>query len=353
QPDPLMVMFVIAFWWAADRWGSQAHDRRAIGWAAAAGILGGLAILVKFSAAFFVIGGGIGVVLGRGLLPKALRHPGLWLMAALGALPGLLYLIYGVSIAGFLGRQFVGRFIPALLVSPSFYLNWLSTLGRVMDVLLLALSLIGIFLFRDRPARAFLLALWSAYLIYGLYFDYHIWSHDYYNLPLIPVVALSLSPLADVLAAVVLPVIAGSRTKAAAVLGILLFALFAVLWQSRTILKSVDYRPEAALWAEVGSLLGQDARVVALTQDYGSRLAYWGWLDAAPWPLSGDINYHGDLLGASQDFETRFMELTRKRDYFLVTMPDELALQPLLAERLAGYPIYEQGKGYVIYKLRQ
>ena len=104
-----MVMLILAFWWAADRWGRgfQSQGRHVIGWAAAAGILGGLAILVKFSAVFFVVGGGIGVLLGRRLLPEALRRPGLWLMAALGALPGLLYLIYGIFIAEFLGSSSV------------------------------------------------------------------------------------------------------------------------------------------------------------------------------------------------------------------------------------------------------
>ncbi len=118
-------------------------------------------------------------------------------------------------------------------------------------------------------------------------------------------------------------------------------------------LKSVDYRPEARMWAEIGELLGPQARVAGLMQDYGSRLAYWGWLDAAAWPVTGDINYHGGLLGAQQDFEQRFKELTTKRDFFLVTLPEELKLQPLLEEQLAQYPIYEQGEGYVIYDLRR
>jgi hypothetical protein len=106
------------------------------------------------------------------------------------------------------------------------------------------------------------------------------------------------------------------------------------------------------MWAQIGQTLGRDARVVGLTQDYGSRLAYWGWLDSAQWPAAGDLAYHVDLRGAQNDFEERFKNLTSKRDFFLVTLPNELALQPLLKERLATYPIFAQGDGYVIYDLR-
>jgi hypothetical protein len=106
------------------------------------------------------------------------------------------------------------------------------------------------------------------------------------------------------------------------------------------------------MWAEIGQTLGQDARVVGLTQDYGSRLDFWGWLDTAQWPLAGDLSYHEDLRGAQADFEERFKNLASKRDFFLVTLPDELKAQPMLKERLATYPIFAEGDGYVIYDLR-
>ncbi len=58
QPDPLMVMLLIISWWALETWGR----RPTWGWTLVAGISGGLAIFVKFPAAFFVLGGAAGVV---------------------------------------------------------------------------------------------------------------------------------------------------------------------------------------------------------------------------------------------------------------------------------------------------
>jgi 4-amino-4-deoxy-L-arabinose transferase-like glycosyltransferase len=354
QPDPLMVMLILAFWWSVNRWSSSLESGNApeTGWAVLAGLLGGMAILVKFSAAFFVVGAGLGATLGRASLRQAVRRPQVWLMAALGLLPGLLYLLYGTLVAGFLGQQFSGRFIPSLLVSPSYYLNWLSTLNHVLGTAVIALALPGAFLFRLNTGRAFALTLWGAYLLYGLYFDYHIWSHDYYNLPLIPLAALSLAPVADWFRTGLAEAPLTLRTLRLITAAAVILGLAAVLWDGRNALKSIDYRPEAARWAKIGQLLGPDARLVALAEDYGSRLAYWGWLDAAAWPLAGDISYHVGLRGAHDDFEAQFQQLALKRDFFLVTLPAELELQPLLKERLAAYPIYRQGDGYVIYDLR-
>ena len=132
-------------------------------------------------------------------------------MTVLGILPGAAYIIYGVWIAGFLGQQFGGRFIPSLFLSPSYYLGWVGMLNLVVGGVTLMLALIGLFFLRDDPARyietaggnvrdeklRFMLGLWAGYALFGLTFNYHISSHDYYSLPLIPIVALSLAPLAD------------------------------------------------------------------------------------------------------------------------------------------------------------
>jgi len=295
-----------------------------------------------------VLGGGLGAALSALSLKDVIRRPQVWTMAVLGVLPGAAYFVYGVYIAGFLGQQFSGRFIPSLLLSPTFYFNWLSTLNHVMG-LGFALALLGVFLFRK---RGFILGLWGAYFAYGLYFDYHIWSHDYYNLPLLPLAALSLSPLVAWGLARLAESTSGSRWMRGLSVAVLALGLVSVLWDVRSTLKSVDYRPDAVMWESIAQILGPDARAVALTQDYGMRLAFWGWLDTAQWPLAGDLSYHEDLRGAQADFDERFKNLASKRDFFLVTLPDELNAQPMLKERLATYPILTEGDGYVIYDLR-
>jgi hypothetical protein len=216
---------------------------------------------------------------------------------------------------------------------------------------LISLGLLGLFFVRERGPRSFLYGLWAAYLLFGLFFDYHIATHDYYHLPLIPIVAISLAPVAGWMLSQLCEVTAGGFTRAAAAL-ILLGGLVISVWNTRNQMKQVDYRPQAAFWAEIGDKLQHGPNVVALTQDYGDPLSYWGWQDALIWPNSGDIEYH-TARGGSVDLEAQFEKVTRGEAYFLVTDFEELDRQPALKQDLAGFAVHAQGTGYVIYDLQR
>ena len=354
QPDPLMVMLIIIFWWAVYEWASlspRVDGQKAWRFAILAGLFGGLAIFVKFVAAFFVVGGGVGaLLLGRRSLTEVLKQPQVYVMSALGILPGAAYAIYGVYIAGYLGQQFGGRFIPSYFLSPSYYIGWANMLNLVMGGIPLMLALLGLFFFDDEKRR-FILGLWAGYAFFGIYFNYHIASHDYYSLPLIPIVAISLSPLADIFFTRLRQLVT-TRFLHAVAYCFLLLGLFMSLWYTRTQLNAVDYRPQAKMWAEIGQKV-DGYNLAGLTQDYGSRMAYWGWQYVTSWPTYGDLIYRDDLLGAKRDFEDKFTNLVAKKDLFIVTDFTELNLQPFLKEKLKTYPIFAEGDGYIIYDLME
>jgi hypothetical protein len=115
-------------------------------------------------------------------------------------------------------------------------------------------------------------------------------------------------------------------------------------------MKHIDYRPEVQMWTEISEQIG-DKNTAGLTQDYGSRLAYWGWKTLTSWQTYGDLIYHDDLRGAQSDFEQQFAFVASKKELFLVTDFNELDRQPFLKERLAGYPIFAEGNGYIIFDL--
>jgi 4-amino-4-deoxy-L-arabinose transferase-like glycosyltransferase len=364
QPDPLMVALIVGFWWAVNRWAlaltpgpSPDYRRGGWHWVIIASLLGGLAIFVKLNAAFFVIGGALGAMLGRASLRDLVRNRQVWAMIALGILPGAAWVAYGLS-HGFLGQQFGGRFIPSLLVSPSMYLGWAEMIGNVLGLFTFALALLGLLLVNDKPTRALLLGLWGAYVAFAIFFDYHISTHNYYSLPLIPIAALALTPLADVIlvrmteatSQPALSEVEGSRAKRLLAASILTLGLVAVLWTSRVALKSTDYRPQAAFWEQMGETL-RGYRVVALTSDYGLPLAYWGWTGVTNWPDSSDIEYHA-MRGGEATFEKTFARLTKNKDLFLVTDLADLKRQPDLQARLLQFAVFSEGNGYIIYDLR-
>jgi 4-amino-4-deoxy-L-arabinose transferase-like glycosyltransferase len=377
QPDPLMVALIVGFWWAVNRWSQSltpnSHPLTLNTQYAVrntqyllASLLGGFAIFIKLNAAFFVIGGALGATLGRASIRDLLRNRQVWAMAVLGILPGLGWVIYGLT-RGFLGQQFGGRFMPELFLSPNFYLGWAQMLDNVIGLFPFALALLGLLLVDSKPTRSFLLGLWAAYLAFALFFDYHISTHDYYSLPLVPIAALALTPLADAIIGRTLAPHArlpGRAAPGSAGVGnptyasrngiptyaILTLCLFAALWTSRAALKSVDYRPQAAFWDQIGETV-RGHRVVALTQEYALPLAYWGWTGAANWPDSSDIEYHA-LRGGNASFEKSFERLTKNKDLFLVTDLADLKRQPDLQARLSEFAIFAEGEGYIIYDLQ-
>ena len=132
---------------------------------------------------------------------------------------------------------------------------------------------------------------------------------------------------------------------------LLLYGVGASLWMVRNEMKAVDYRPVQAYWEGISRLLGQGASVIALTNDYGSSLAYWGWQNAAAWPPSDQLKYR-DIRGGKGDLETMFVERTAKKSFFLIADLDDFARQPEIKQRLyASYPVYSEGDGYLIFDL--
>jgi len=137
-----------------------------------------------------------------------------------------------------------------------------------------------------------------------------------------------------------------------AVIAITLLGIFVSAWDIRSTLKRQDYSKEIAFWQNIGERLGRGAAVVGLVPDYGYELSYYGWQIPLNWPTQGDIDYR-NLGGDQVDIKALFATLTSGKDFFLVTLLDELDSQPPLKKLLTTrYPVFEQGTGYIIYDLR-
>ncbi len=345
QPDPLMTALIVFALWAILRW----RQRRNWAWAVAAGLLGGLAILIKAVAVFFIAGAWIGAILAGVGLWRALRDRKLWLAAALTVLPEMIYMLYGLFGSGVLQSQFDQRFFPEMWVDPAFYLRWIGMIGIVVGFGWFLAALLGTFLIEQNESRGLLIGAWLGYLVYGLTLPHHIGTHDYYSLPLIPLVALGLAPLA----AVALRNLRGPRPLAyTVVVGLFLAASVMGAYTARGVLKKTDYRTEAQFWTDLGQTLGPGASVVALAPDYGYALAYYGWITPGSWYTQSDLQYYASI-GQSEDFASLFADKTKGRDFFVVTLMDEFDQQPELKDYLqANYPVFAQGSGYLIYDLR-
>lgn len=344
QPDSLLTALIIISFWSMIRWQASRSWR----WTVAAGFLAGLAILSKATAVFFIGGAWIGLILAGMGLRRALRDRQVWLLAFLTFLPYAIFHIYGMYISGELQSQFNLRFFPQLWSDPVFYLQWKGMISSTLVFEWFLVGFIAAFLLPRPEQRGLLVGAWGGYFLYGMALSYHISTHNYYQLPAIPLVALGLAAAAGLF----FRNLRGPRPLLyPAIAGVLLFAVMVSAWDVRVTLKRDDFRGEPAFWTELGEKIGHDTKAIGLLEDYGYRLAYWGWVDAQPWKTSGDINL-ATLAGQDFDFDRTFAEQTNDKDVFVVTNFHELEHQPKLASQLqTHYPVIEQTDEYILYDL--
>lgn len=346
QPDPLMTALLAASTWALWRWQEEATEK----WALTTGLLLGAAIFVKNVMVFPLAFSALGLVLARGL-KVSLKDRQTWLVAALAVLPVALFTLYGLFVADFLGGQFGLRFFPNLWGELAFYLRWKGQWEYVIGFGTVVMAAIGLLLLRGR-AFALLAGLWLGYFIYGMTFAYHIITHDYYHLPFIPLVALGLAPAAQALFRAAENLSHEKLLRPA--LGILLALIIALnLWTVRVELARQDFRGDAAYWEGIGKVLGPSPVPVAIiAQDYGGRLAYWGWQPVQSWYTDGDLAIR-ELAGIEVDQSTSFEDLLADKRFFVAAQLERFDQQTEIKEYLYhNYPVFAEGRGYIIFDLQ-
>jgi len=234
-----------------------------------------------------------------------------------------------------------------LLVEPSFYVRWLSLVQDIMGLTALLLGLVGVLIARSR-ARSLLVGLWVGYAIYGLFLPYQMYTHNYYHLQLVPIIALSLASIGQLIYERLVQQPAIWRLL---LVGVVLAGLAYPAWVSIAEQKKTDYRGESAYWQEIASYLPTDGKIVALTQDYGYRLMYYGWRKVTLWPTRGERSL-ASLRGNEKEFETYFTRRTEGKSYFLITAFGQYNDQPDLKQLLTQrYPVVAEGDGYIIFDL--
>lgn len=344
QPDPFMIMGLLAALWSLVIW-LEAPSWK---WSLLAGIIGGIAILIKMVAVFMlgpVAMAAVWVVFG---FKKALVNRQVWAAAGLMVVIPLVAFLFNGQPSGFF--DFWVLKFRGLLAQPSFYFTWLGIVRSIADLGIVFVSLAGLFL-ADKLGKAVLGGLWVGFILYGLVFPEQIHTHDYYNLPVVPIIALGLAPVA----ALALAKLSGQpRFWQAAFLVLAIGGMIYPSWLARNVLVSSDYHNEGAAWLKMGHAMPTDGTIIALTHDSGKRIKYYGWKDVALWPSAADLTLTVDRGGNNDtNFDHFFTTTTSGMSYFLVTQFGEFDAQPQLKALLNDhYPVYAKGDGYVLYDLR-
>lgn len=346
QPDPMMTAAIVTAWMAFFRWYKTSSWK----WAILSGFTAGLAMFIKSTSVFFLLFGMAVIVLTKKKILDTIKDLQIWVIGLISAVPVLAYHIYGIFIIGELESQLKGRFFPQLWNDIDFYIQWKNAISNVSGhLIILVIGLFGLLLIKNKRDLSFLLGIWFGYLLYGLGFSYHISTHYYYTLPIIPLLAVSLGAVAE-------KVFVWFRNKQLTILvwvGTALVLVFGV-GGGYYYLNKEDYRHEPPYYQKVANFVEPQAKIVALSQDYGYRLSYFGWRSVFPWKGKEDLRY-AELRDSEVDpFSDRFSEFTSDYDYFIVTRMKEYRRQVELFNELNDhYPVVVEGGGYIIFDLRE
>ncbi len=341
QPDPLMTSAFVLGVYFLYRWSEEQTWK----WAILAGVFLGLATFVKIVIAFFVGAAAIALVLftlGRDFW----KSKQVWAMAAIMVVPALVFYVLlnqGRSTEYFFAWTVT---LIGLITSTDFYTKWLAFLGTIFGQLTIFLSIAGALIAKPRM-RWLLISLWIGYLLYGLTLPFQMYTHSYYHIQLIPILALGLAVVLDPLIESV------SATGGVGRVGFIALVVAVIGYQSyvaRSVLVAEDFHHEPVFWSSVAEVTPLDGNVMALTHDYGYRLMLYGWRKVSLWPLTTGLS---EARNPDKNDAEQFSELTEGMDYFLVTAFGQLDKQPDLKKILDTYPIATEGDGYVLYDLKK
>jgi hypothetical protein len=361
QPDPLMVMGVLASVYLLLRYYETLSEPRLL----AAALVSALAILVKFVGVFPIWGAFFGMGLASfGMRRLAFsRHSALFLVISL--LPAGLFYGYQVFFSGSLMGVARGNILPQLLLQPFFWRGWLAQVGEVTGYAALTGALLGLFLFSPGLPRGLILGLWAGYLLFGLVFTYTIHTHDYWNLMLLPIAALSAGPLG---ARLVELVYSGQADQDSAVRGrpagrsrqlalgsVLVLALAISAAQAWVKMANPGYAAVVSKAERIGDAVNHSTQNVFLASDYGLSLEYHGQLSGEPWPLVSDLEWERMAGQPVMEAETRFNRFFSDQEYayFIVVDRVEYDGQPDLQRFLmAHYPLRVETADFLLFDLR-
>jgi len=378
QPEAMMVMLFVASIVMIRRYYNQPSVIRLL---IAAG-LAALAILIKFIAVFPIVAAFVFVGVAKKGLRKGLLNIRCLLFLLASLLLGTGYYFYMTFGPGRLGNVADTIFLPHLLLEPSFWAGWLQVAGGTIGYLAVIAGLIGIALFKNRSDRALLIGLWAGYVVYALLFTYTTATHDYYQVLLLPIVALSLGPIGSIIVARLGHL--GARGRWGLVVSGLLVPglvihtglsirhdqfrkldpvvkdrlqiLCGFIGLNPHYLKRInyDFEEEIKVAREIGEIVNHSTRTIFLAPAYGSPLRYYGQLFGTCWPQHRDLEARKLRRLKALDVQTHLEHLTKKwsPEYFIVADLDDFDRQKDLKRLLTNkFSIIAQSDKYLIFDL--
>jgi 4-amino-4-deoxy-L-arabinose transferase-like glycosyltransferase len=348
QPDSLMIMMQLFSLYLIVLY----FDHQKLSLLIGAAVVTGLGLLIKPITLFVTFSAfGVLALQKHQSLKRAIKEPQLWLFAAISLTPSIIYYINGLFISGFMANQTQVQFRPRLFLMERYWIGWFVMIYRALGFMALIGGLFGLFMLRPGQLQTFLFSLWVGYLIFALVFNYAIHTHDYYQLQLIWITAISLCPLIVVLAEQLAARLRGRLSRLAVVgLAITVLAIVRMMENRRSQIRVETFDPITIQIApEIGELVGHSDHVIAISPAYSMSLFFYGEMAGQHWmpfDLQEVVLPEPPLLNIKDHIDP-------EADYFIVTDFYEFGGQAELQAYLYdNYPVLKETNTYIIFDLR-
>jgi hypothetical protein len=358
------------------------YDRPTMPGLILAAVAAGCAILIKPYVIFPIYAAFVSLGIFKHGLSGFIMNPKSILFVFISLLAGGLYYGHSFLASEYLGRRGQMQFVPSLLLTGRFWKGWLTMIGHTTGIVALIAAIAGTFLCRKGLARVFLTGLWAGYIIFGLVFNNAIYTHDYYQAPMIPIVALGLGPVGVALINRVRRLPTGWCYSLGGV-GILLLVLLGGMalkirsdqfFNMEPRLKdkldivcnfigvnphmvkriNVDFASEARTAAEIGEIANHSTKVMLLAGRDTRALMYHGQFSSIPWPSISDLYAH-KLRGHRQITAIeRFKNKNARHSlqYFIVADLEEFNRQEDLKDLLTNrFSVIARSDKYLIFDM--
>jgi hypothetical protein len=244
---------------------------------------------------------------------------------------------------------------PQLLVQQQFWRDWATIINRVVSWPLLIAAVAG-GLASTGELRRLIVALLGGYVAFGMVFTHHIHTHDYYSLALVPIVALGVGALMELVGRRL-----AVRTRVAVATTV---CVGCIAWGGQEVVYSqraervMPLRAAAARYERIGQIVGHSTRVLSFDENYGTALIYHGRLaTSGNWLLSGDLaarSVTGEGVAPADD-----RLRAANADFFVCTSQAQMDAQPDLGALLTRqHPLLERNSSsdrweFAVYDLRR
>jgi hypothetical protein len=307
-----------------------------------AALTSALAVFLKAVALFFTLGAFLALAFHRqGIRGLISLQTQVFVLLSLG----LTAIFYGdVVIQNSLGDHAQMGFSPRLLLQPSFWQLWLMKIQSFIGLTAFVVALIGIMVARD-CRRTLLFSLWIAYLCYGVTKTENIFTHDYYQLPLVPIAALSLGPSL----ALITRWLAQHQSvtlNRLAIIGAAAALLALVPLDLQDLPDRSWFDKEIAIAEAIGTSVHHSTNVIVLGERAERPLRYHGEFAGTYWPNLNDIGEDNEAI----EKHWLALEESRKPEYFVIRDQAEFRRQPELRDLLPSkYHVLEETADYLIF----